>query len=1085
MRKSVSPNRSRKDHDRQRSLGTRLTFLILPLILIPFTLVGLGAYLRARDILKNQANAQMSSALQAQVESLNDWVFERQSHLFLGALREELKSSTAEILVNPNEETRQVAREILQELRTRKDESLFSDLFIVSMREDGQVGKVLVSTNPNWEGNAFPSLSLINTNQIDTAPFFDLPDLAPGGLTFISSTPVRAQGKPAPDSLLIGVNSDLRVAALLETMQVFWEQRGIYRIERGNAFLAIPPDILIQASRYSMMPTIQRDFVHPVLAGTVQEGGGILEYQNPDGQRMLGAYQWIPKWTMAVIIELPRDEAFAGLTTLAPYVGGLILFTIILLALLIPLIARRSLRPLATLTVFAERVASGDLEHRLSIEQKDEIGRLAQAFNYMTNELAQLYHSLEERVFQRTEEVRLAAEVARDATAMRDIEQLLDESVKLISERFGFYHVAIFLFDDEKKTAVLRAASSEGGKRMRKRGHRLPIGITGIVGHVTEHGEARIAADVSQDAVYFANPDLPETRSELAIPLKVSGMIIGALDIQSKERKAFSESDLLFLQIIADQLAVAIENARLLLSQTTLAEQRSKVISIFHRFSQQTNYEALIEDIPKAIREVFHLSRVTLGLVEHEEVIVRSVSASESASSPSPVGSAPIGEGILGQTVALKQTQQLAQRQLHELETQDPRHNISRTILAIPLITRDRVFGTLAIEAGARGELSKDEIDALELVAAQCATSLENARLLEEMQRNLDQIDILYRQQTSAAWSQMFGRQEGGDEATVEFGIPLLDQESANTSLETPIELRGEVIGKLNLQGLRSGDWTEEDQEILEAVADELATSLEQVRLMEEINRKVAQLQTAAEIARTSSTLLHMDALLNRVVTLIQERFGYYHVSIFFVNKNSESAVLQEAAGESAEILKALGYSQGLYTKSVISRTISTGDYYLATQVQSDPFFQPNPDLPNTKSELGIPLKIGQRVIGAIDIAQDREDAFGEDDISVLQILADQVAVAVQNVRLFEQTLHRADREKAVVEITSHIRAERDVDKIMRTVLIEMSKALGASEARIQLSAEKTDGKDTIDMTEHPVAASEGEAEHPDDREGG
>lgn len=1074
-----------KESARQQSLGTRLALLILPLILIPFALVGLGAYLRARDILKNQANAQMTSALQAQVESLNDWVLKRQSHLFLGTLREELKSSIAAILIDPSQENRQMARQILGELRERKDEILFSDLLIVSMREDGQVGKVLVSTNPEWEGKAFPSLSLIHTDKIDTIPFFDLPDLAPQGLAFISSAPVRARGNIIPDSVLVGVNSDLRVAALLDTMQVFWEQRGIYRIERGNTFLAIPPDIIIQTSRYAMMPTIEREVTHPVLAGASREGGGTLEYEGPDGQGLLSAYQWIPEWTMAVIIELPQKEAFAGLATLAPYVGILILLTTILLVMLIPLIARRSLRPLATLAVFAERVASGDLEPRLSINQKDEIGRLAEAFNYMTNELAHLYRSLEERVLQRTEEVRLAAEVARDATAMRDIEELLDTSVNLISQRFGYYHVAIFLLDDEGKTAILSAASSEGGKRMRKRGHRLPVGITGMVGHVTEHGDPRIAADISHDAVYFANPDLPETQSELAIPLKVSGTIIGALDIQSKDPNAFSESDLLFLQIVADQLAIAIENARLLLSRTNLAEQRSKAIAAFHRFSQQTNYEALIEDIPKTIREAFGLGRVTLGLVENEEVVVRSVAASESAPPSTLIDSSPIGEGILGQTVALKQTQQHTHRPLHELETQDPRHNLSHTILAVPLVSRDQVFGTLAIEAGARGELSKDEVDTIELVAAQCATSLENARLLEDLQLNLRQMDILYRQQTTAGWSQVLSQRQAAEEAIVEYGIPTGDQELAETSLETPIELRGEIIGKLNLQGLRMDYWTEEDQEILEAVADELATSLEQVRLLEEINRKVAQLQTAAEIARSASTLLHMDTLLARVVSLIQERFGYCHVSILFVDQNSATAMLQEAAGESSQVLKARGYQLHLHDKSVVSRTISTGEYYLARQVQSDPFYSPNPDLPMIKSQLGIPLKIGQRVIGVIDIAHDREDAFSEDDISVLQILADQVAVAVQNVRLFEQTLRRADREKAVVEITGHIRSERAVDGMLQTALLEMSKALGASEARIQLSATKPDGGDGISMPDASAASAVGEARQPDDYEGG
>jgi len=156
-----------------------------------------------------------------------------------------------------------------------------------------------------------------------------------------------------------------------------------------------------------------------------------------------------------------------------------------------------------------------------------------------------------------------AAEVAREAAAIQDVEKLLDQTVHLISGRFGYYHTGIFLLDETKQYAVLRAASSEGGQRMIMRGHRLQVGETGIVGYVTHHGEPRISLDVSKDTIFFDNPDLPETRIEIALPLRANEEIIGALDIQSRQPEAIKPDDIAVLQTLADQIALAIQSASL------------------------------------------------------------------------------------------------------------------------------------------------------------------------------------------------------------------------------------------------------------------------------------------------------------------------------------------------------------------------------------------------------------------------------------------------------------------------------------------------------------------------------------------
>ncbi len=174
-----------------------------------------------------------------------------------------------------------------------------------------------------------------------------------------------------------------------------------------------------------------------------------------------------------------------------------------------------------------------------------------------------------------SQQLRAAAEVGRAAATIRDTQELLSQVTRLISERFNFYHVGIFLIDESDEYAVLQASNSEGGQRMLARQHKLKVGGIGIVGYATGQRQARIALDTGQDAVFFDNPDLPDTRSEMALPLIVSGELLGALDVQSKHEAAFSEADITVLQVLADQVAVALDNARLFAeSQAALESSR-------------------------------------------------------------------------------------------------------------------------------------------------------------------------------------------------------------------------------------------------------------------------------------------------------------------------------------------------------------------------------------------------------------------------------------------------------------------------------------------------------------------------------
>jgi GAF domain-containing protein/HAMP domain-containing protein len=260
--------------------------------------------------------------------------------------------------------------------------------------------------------------------------------------------------------------------------------------------------------------------------------------------------------------------------------------------------------PITILMSGVESFTSGNMDHRIQVRSNDETKKLADAFNAMAEHLNALVTGLEQRVTDRTREIerralqiQTAAEVGNAAASMRNLEELLTRVTHLISHRFGFYHVGIFLLDVRGEYAVLRASNSPGGQVMLAREHKLRVGRVGIVGYVTSTGNARVALDVGEDAVFFDNPDLPETRSEMALPLKIGDRIIGALDVQSTKENAFSEDDVQTLRLLADQLAIAIDNARLFAeSQNTLATAQRAYSEI-----ARTQWQDLLREKQKPI----------------------------------------------------------------------------------------------------------------------------------------------------------------------------------------------------------------------------------------------------------------------------------------------------------------------------------------------------------------------------------------------------------------------------------------------------------------------------------------------------
>ena len=216
------------------------------------------------------------------------------------------------------------------------------------------------------------------------------------------------------------------------------------------------------------------------------------------------------------------------------------------------------------------------LAGRRQAEFKTLNQQLRERENDLLVERQELEKHVEERtsrLARKTEQLRSASHIARQTAEIQDLAAILSNVANLITDQFGFYHTGIFLINETGDQAILQAASSEGGRQMIENGHALAVGTQGIVGYVAADRKSRIALDVGTDAVFFNNPYLPMTRSEAAIPLVIRNKVLGVLDIQSDRPQAFLLEDLDVLETLSDQVAIAIENARLLdESQATLLQ---------------------------------------------------------------------------------------------------------------------------------------------------------------------------------------------------------------------------------------------------------------------------------------------------------------------------------------------------------------------------------------------------------------------------------------------------------------------------------------------------------------------------------
>jgi len=312
--------------------------------------------------------------------------------------------------------------------------------------------------------------------------------------------------------------------------------------------------------------------------------------------------QFIRNLGWLVVLHQDLQEANAPIVLQTQTSMVIVLVTIGLASAAAIVLAQILSRPIVQLTRVAEQVASGDLEARADIESRDEIGLLAQTFNSMTKTLRDTLSGLERRVAERTRAIELSADVSRRLSTFMDPSELVSEVVDLLRSTFGYYHVQIYLFDSEHEYLEMVGGTGEAGQKMLEQKHKIPIG-TGLVGQAGATGIEVLVADTAMDPNWLPNPLLPETKSEIAVPIMLGEDVIGALDVQQNIVEGLGEEDADLLRGIASQVAIALQNAQQFSEAEDRAKQEALVSEIVQKIQNTQKVESALQ---VAVRELGH-----------------------------------------------------------------------------------------------------------------------------------------------------------------------------------------------------------------------------------------------------------------------------------------------------------------------------------------------------------------------------------------------------------------------------------------------------------------------------------------------
>ncbi|MBN1486746.1 MAG: GAF domain-containing protein, partial [Anaerolineae bacterium] len=653
----------------------RLVVAFVSVVLLPIIFIGLVSVINSVEMTRQQVLRQLESFATLKQGEIEDWTSELQHNLNLVVIDDYRYNQILELLAT-DVSTGTVYDTLYKYLISwTSQQPDFEALVIIDVE-----GQIVLSTQATGVLQSYLDQGFLERSLARSyiTPLFT--DEITGENNLVVTLPIMDERGQVQGI----VAAKVRLRSLYDIMS------------RHNMLSAAGVVYLVGQDRALLTPLgdgrqelyIQSEGVRQAL---VQQNGSSVYYNAAKNQVVLGSYRWVPELEVALLVEEPQMLALASSGSALWLIGGVSLGVLCVAILSAMAVSESIAMPLVLLSQTAPTASKGEFSLLPEFMSDDEIGDVARVFKELSEQIKTLLNEFElglaERTAvleKRTTQLKASSYVAREVTTIRDQQELLDRVVRLLSEQFGYYHTGIFLLDDRQKYVVLRASSSAGGHKLIAQGFKLAVGEVGIVGYAAARGEAQVVLDVRDDMHFFGVPELPDARSEVALPLTVHGQVLGVLDIQSEEPGSFEPEDVSILQNLADQLAVAIDNARLL----DKANARLQEIDVLLRQQSHEGWERILASRPG-------WGYVYDGTAVHTQNI------------------APSDEGLAPQ-------------------------------LTIPLQVRGETFGLVNVNLSERSP-SVDDVNFANSIVEQAGLALDGARLFQETQHTLEEVAALYR----------------------------------------------------------------------------------------------------------------------------------------------------------------------------------------------------------------------------------------------------------------------------------------------------------------------------------------------------
>lgn len=504
--------------------------------------------------------------------------------------------------------------------------------------------------------------------------------------------------------------------------------------------------------------------------------------------------------------------------------------------------------------------------------REDALQRTTVALRDLSVQLANREEEAARKLAERSAQLQASADVSHAAVSILDPQQLLGEVVNQISAHFGFYYAAVFLLDHNGTYLILREATGEAGRILKERRHRLRVGLNSMVGYAVVKREPRVALNAGEDVVRFANPLLPDTQSEVALPLIVGDQVLGALDVQSTQLNAFDEAAIATLQNMAAQIAIALQNAESYRQLQQALEYATRQYELSRTiFTSSTPAEAY-QSLGRVFAMLNDIDRIGLLRVAEWDT-ARQPAEYELITEWDVIGGAQFdtgrryiaAEAPLARLVATDEVIVIGDANDNRLPLAT-REQLAQAgaqaAMLVPLVIRGQYDGFIAAIAGQPHEFQESEVRLVKSAAEQLGVVLTNLQLTTEMQATLERVALLNRRLSGEAWSSYLS---GRDQWLVESGHA--EQAAIRTSLQVPIIVRGQTIGAFNVADARPDhQWQPDEVTLLQTIAGEVALTIENARLIEQTQRTAQRERTINEINARVRQSVDLDAILRTAV---------------------------------------------------------------------------------------------------------------------------------------------------------------------------------------------------------------------------